>query len=216
MHIYLDESGTVGRGNSVVSAIRVDPSGTRLRRLLKRLSKEPGGEVKGHIQPPNKQRQFLAEVAEVIEAVSVVGLDRSTRGWAAACGENELFEIYARAAAEAILQVHATGVQGVTLDSSPFKASVAEQVVDRIEASCRASGINLDGKILHGDSRREKGLQVADVLCNAAFGDPNVSLAQFPAALSPFDPLVRKGALRPVSLNSIYRNLMPPVGAPTP
>ena len=204
MQIYVDESGTVGRGLCVVAAVLIDPVNKQVRRLLRDLHRDASGEAKGSVQTERSRRRFFAGASRAIEAaVAIIGEDdmrRIAREFDAVVPH----EVYAWAAVQAVRPLLRPDVQGITLDSSPFNRSARTNVISALDAACRADGIELNERIVYGDSRQHSGLQVADVLANGVYGEaPRIVRGDVEGGLL-IDPLTDAGRLTTTTVGAIY------------
>ena len=204
MQIYVDESGTVGRGLCVVAAALIDPANKRVPRLLRDLHRDSSGEAKGAVQTERSRRRFFTGAPRVIEAaVAIMGED-DMRRIAREFGAVEPHEVYAWATVQVVRPLLRPDVRGVTLDSSPFNRSTRTHVISALDAACRADGFELGERIVYGDSRQHGGLQVVDVLANGVYGDaPRIVRGDVESGLLT-DPLTNAGRLTTKTVGAIY------------
>lgn len=204
MQIFVDESGTVGSGRCVIAAVLIDPSNKHVRRALKGLTRDPSGEIKGSVQTDRTRAKFLVSLPRAAEACAVIIGDPDTSQLAAALGLTERADIYAWAAAQVVRPLLREGVQGVTLDSSPYKRDVGRRVVGALEVCCSEAGFDLQGRIAYGDSRQHGGLQVADVLANTVYGEDEALVRDAVDVRSIVRPLVDAGKLDVTTVRTLY------------
>lgn len=204
MQIFIDESGTVGSGRCVVAAALIDPSNKHIRRALKGLKRDGSGEIKGSVQTPRIRTKFFASLPQAVEASAVVVGDADTARLAGALGLTEKVDIYAWAAMQTLRPLIREGVQGITLDSSPYKQAVSRRLVAALEAFCGEAGLDLQGRISHGDSRRHEGLQVADVLANSVYGENAAFVREAVTSQLVVRPLADAGKLHITTVRALY------------
>ena len=204
MQIYVDESGTVGRGLCVVAAALIDPANKRVPRLLRDLHRDASGEAKGSVQTERSRRRFFAGAPRVIEAAAAIIGEDDMRRIAREFGAVQPYEVYAWAAVQVVRPLLRPDVQGVTLDSSPFNRSTRTHVISTLDAACRADGFELGERIVYGDSRQHGGLQVVDVLANGIYGDaPRIVRGDIENGLLT-DPLTDAERLTITTVGAVY------------
>jgi|GEM_PF-5449573 len=179
MHIFSDESGGADATNRffLVTAVRIEAG--RAVRLMKKFRKALGtkDEIKGHKLTTAQRRLFLKMLGELApDAIATVACDRHDirGGWA--MGTMEECQLWGQLTFEAVVGAadsHASPIS-VTVDGGRYPSTTIQTL----------SGIlkhRLEDRLLRtvhlrpGDSEKEAGLQVADILANSVFHSMGVS-----------------------------------------
>ncbi len=175
VQVFCDESGGTDPANATFLVAAVAISAADATRLVKSFRKATGftGEIKGHKFGFAQRATFLDLLAKQRDAVSVVvACWRCTAvgGWA--MGTLPEAELYGLLLAEACLTLPGLDQArhiAVTPDRSRYKRAQAEPAREGLVQAIAARHHAAKVAVAFGDSAELAGLQVADVVVNAAF-----------------------------------------------
>lgn len=182
VHVYCDESGSLAPGDAhfSIAAVAIPPEvAARMLKTFCKRAKFRGHEVKGTALNPRDRRLFLEILEEHTECRGVAVMcvqGHPTGSWARGefrQRERVLYRHMITEACASTLIGLGPEVLGVTADQGRYKRIELDEVAKELEGDFLA----LAGRRVpfsYAESHRAPGLQIADVLCNAAgklYGD---------------------------------------------
>ena len=173
--MFCDESGGSDPANTAFLVAAVAISTADATRLVKSFRKATGftGEIKGHKFGFAQRATFLDLLAKQRDAVSVVVACQRRSvvgGWAmGALSEAELYGLLLAEACLTLPGLDQARHIAVTPDQSRYKRAQAEPARESVVQAIAARHHAAKVAVAFGDSAELAGLQVADVVVNAAF-----------------------------------------------
>lgn len=176
VHVYCDESGSLAPGDAhfSVAAVAIPPEvATRMLKSFCKRAKVKGNEIKGSHLNARDRRLFLEILEEHTECRGVAVMcvqGHPTGNWARGEFRHRERVLYRHMIAEACASTLiglGPEIQGITADQGRYKRAELDEVAKELEGDFLA----LAGRRVpfsYAESHRAPGLQIADVLCNAA------------------------------------------------